>query len=404
MLEGHSWSGHERNNCYLNLDDGRFADVSAMSGLDYADDGRAVAAVDWDADGDLDLWLRNRSGPQLRFMRNDLERAGHWIGLELVGTTSNRDAVGARVELFHGATRAVGSVVAGDGYLAQSSRRLHFGLGGADRVDRLIVHWPGAPAEEFPGPAVDRVYRIVQGSGEARPLPLREVRLSRAPADAAAPPPSPMPLLLKEPLILPPGLGKTVFGSGLDGRPKLISLWAHWCAPCIEELTALAEAYADLQAAGLDVVAVNVDSPEDREQAIRLFETQVAPRMEQSRFVPRMADERTTDLFDAVLQHVIGRARVMALPTSLLVDAQGSLQLIYVGPLTVDRLLEDAKRWAGKPVPAAERSLHPGRWYFRTPRDLMGLAHELKRRGLREDARFYLSVGQLRRIEDRPPD
>ena len=72
MNEGLSWSGNERNVCYLNLGDGRFVDASFVSGLDFADDGRAAATVDWDGDGDLDLWLKNRTGPQLRFMWNDL--------------------------------------------------------------------------------------------------------------------------------------------------------------------------------------------------------------------------------------------------------------------------------------------------------------------------------------------
>ena len=95
MREGRSWSGHERNNCFANLGQGSFADVSFVSGLDFADDGRAVAVVDWDGDGDLDLWLRNRTGPQLRLLRNDHPGTGHFLALRLEGTDSNRDAIGA---------------------------------------------------------------------------------------------------------------------------------------------------------------------------------------------------------------------------------------------------------------------------------------------------------------------
>ena len=65
IREGKGFSGHERNCAYLNLGDqsNRFANVSAVTGLDFDDDGRGLAYADWDGDGDLDLWLTNRTGP-----------------------------------------------------------------------------------------------------------------------------------------------------------------------------------------------------------------------------------------------------------------------------------------------------------------------------------------------------
>ncbi len=83
---------------------GRFANISAVSGLDFPDDGRAVALVDWDHDGDLDMWLSNRNAPRLRLMRNDTPTGNHYLALRLVGngTTTNRDAIGARVEVVLG--------------------------------------------------------------------------------------------------------------------------------------------------------------------------------------------------------------------------------------------------------------------------------------------------------------
>ena len=87
--QGESWSGRERNVAYLNTGDGRFADVSNISGLDHLEDGRAVAEVDWDHDGDLDLWFRNRSGPALRLMLNQMAPE-HFVALQLEGRESNR--------------------------------------------------------------------------------------------------------------------------------------------------------------------------------------------------------------------------------------------------------------------------------------------------------------------------
>ncbi|MGI9427465.1 MAG: hypothetical protein ACR2NM_02325, partial [Bythopirellula sp.] len=106
MHGGRSFSGHERNCCFLNMGaaqrtKGRFANISAVSGLDYPDDGRAVAIVDWDQDGDQDMWISNRNAPRLRLMRNDVPRGNHFLALRLEGDgkTTNRDAIGARVEV-----------------------------------------------------------------------------------------------------------------------------------------------------------------------------------------------------------------------------------------------------------------------------------------------------------------
>ena len=76
---GRSFSGYERNRVFLNTGSARFADVSASSGLDFLDDGRGLARVDWDLDGDLDLWLANRTAPQLRLMRNELANDNHFL-------------------------------------------------------------------------------------------------------------------------------------------------------------------------------------------------------------------------------------------------------------------------------------------------------------------------------------
>ena len=134
---GASWSGRERNSAFLNLGDGHFADVSAILGLDFADDARALALSDWDGDGDVDVWLKNRTGPQLRFMRNE-GSPKHFVGLRLTGETVNRDAIGARVELRVDGKRLIQEVTAGSGFLSQSSKV-------ADRHHQIAVdHRPAA--------------------------------------------------------------------------------------------------------------------------------------------------------------------------------------------------------------------------------------------------------------------
>ena len=125
IRQGRSFSGHEPHCVFLNTHTPRFADISASSGLNLDDDGRAVGQVDWDQDGDLDVWIVNRNGPQLRFMRNALPSDHHFVALRLRGTTCNRDAIGARVEIIGAegdSLRRVRSLRAGDGYLAQSEQ------------------------------------------------------------------------------------------------------------------------------------------------------------------------------------------------------------------------------------------------------------------------------------------
>ena len=94
LHEDGSFSGNERHCVFLNTGDfaaeGRFADISAASGLDFADDGRAVAVADWDFDGDLDLWITNRTAPRVRFMRNDCASGSADLGLPARSTRSNK--------------------------------------------------------------------------------------------------------------------------------------------------------------------------------------------------------------------------------------------------------------------------------------------------------------------------
>jgi len=387
MTEGRSWSGRERHNCYVNLGQGRFADASYVSGLDFLDDGRALAVTDWDRDGDLDLWLRSRSGPQLRLMRNDQPRGDHFLALKLVGVaSSNRDAICARVELRAGDATLVRVVVAGDGYLAQSSKWLHFGLGQAESVDRVTIRWPAGDVETVRIPAVDARYRLVEGTGKVEPIAARGIELAAVAATSVAPAP-PVRVLLRTPLPLPPSLAEPLYGGSAPARATLINLWAHWCEPCIEELRGFAERDDELRGAGLDVVPFSIDEPVDHARATELLGDAL---------VSRFADEGLRETLDAILRHVLLRHDELILPTSLLVDRRGLIQMVYLGPVDSDTLLADARKFAlADPVPASRRSLGGGRWYFRTPRPLTNLSNDLKQRGRTEDARYYLFQAQI---------
>ena len=149
IRSGNSFSGRERNGFFLNLGGGRFANTAAAVGFDQPDDARALAFVDWDHDGDLDLWMANRTGPRLRFMRNTCNQTSgerNFIAFRLRGTRSNRDGIGARVVAHVGGQKIVREVrgVAG---AVQAEPVAYFGLGDASKVDRLEVVWPGGETQ-----------------------------------------------------------------------------------------------------------------------------------------------------------------------------------------------------------------------------------------------------------------
>lgn len=155
-----SLSGYQRSRVYLNRGEEGMAEVGWAVGVRDRRDGRGVALADLDDDGDQDVVVANQRGPALVY-RNEAPGWRHWIGFRLVGTASNRSAVGAGVTLhFAGGGRQRQVVTAGAGFASQSDRRLFFGLGPASRVERVEVEWPSGRTQEIEGPAVDRVHRV----------------------------------------------------------------------------------------------------------------------------------------------------------------------------------------------------------------------------------------------------
>ena len=152
VRRGNSFSGNERHVVYRNNMGQSFSDISGISGLDLPDDGRAACLTDWDQDGDLDVWINNRSAPQVRFFRNNNPGKMPGLTLKLVGKSCSRDAIGARVILhLDGQKSQSRSVTAGSGFLAQSSKSLHFGLKDNALIKKLVIHWPGSHIETHTG-------------------------------------------------------------------------------------------------------------------------------------------------------------------------------------------------------------------------------------------------------------
>jgi hypothetical protein len=145
---------------------GRFRDARSQSGPGFGVEkvGRTIVAGDVDNDGDLDLLVTNNGGTA-DLLRNDGGNRGNSLLLRLIGTTSNRDAIGARVRVTTGSRAQIREVTSGSSYLGQSDMRLHVGLGAASTVDRLEIRWPSGKTEVLHTVPANQVLTIREGGG-----------------------------------------------------------------------------------------------------------------------------------------------------------------------------------------------------------------------------------------------
>ena len=103
--------------------------------------------------------VANQNAPALIY-KNNPAPGRNWVGFRLEGSDSNRSAIGARVTLFWEGGRQVQEVYGGVGYCSQNQRRLHFGLGKADRVERAEIRWPSGKTTVIDAPAINQLHRI----------------------------------------------------------------------------------------------------------------------------------------------------------------------------------------------------------------------------------------------------
>ena len=177
-----SWNGYEHNVLLRNdgaAPDGtlQFSDVAMAAGADDIRDARGVATADFDNDGDLDIVVNNNPGDSGRaelsratLLRNNVGERRNWLAIELRGTESNRDAVGASVTLEAGGEKFTRLVSAGSGFASQQSARLYFGLGDMKEVDAMTVRWPNGRIQKFSKDqnqiiAARQLVRITEGQG-----------------------------------------------------------------------------------------------------------------------------------------------------------------------------------------------------------------------------------------------
>jgi len=327
-----SWSGNERGCLFLNHGGKRFATASYVTGFDFADDGRGMALVDWDHDGDLDLWMCNRAGPQVRFLQNQLS-GSRWLSLKLIGDGQkvNRDAVGSTVVVWvkeHGKEVPLKrSVTAGDIFLSQSSRWGNVGLADS-KVQRIEIRWPDGTQQELPALQENRQYTLKYGDLDAqvwqRPFPAHPVKLAETPLDE--------PILENRGIRLVQGtLMPPLYLVDQDKKPAkiktgkatLIKFWASWCPNCQKELKQLPRYKSYFEQVGVDIVLVNAEMNADGE--LKMAESPLPG------FPNYFMGKKGGDNLQLYLNSVTVLHQKMKLPMSMLINDRGEVAAVYLG-------------------------------------------------------------------------
>ncbi len=151
----------QEHSLFRGLGGGKFADVSRAAGpvMDVKTVGRGACFADYDNDGKVDAFLVNL-GARGTLFHNVSPGTNHWIAVQLKGRKSNREGIGARLEVVTGTRKQVAERVGGSGYLSGDDARVHFGLGASTRVDKLTIRWPSGKEQMLQHLTVDRVLTV----------------------------------------------------------------------------------------------------------------------------------------------------------------------------------------------------------------------------------------------------
>jgi len=151
---------------FVNNGKGKFREAGGEAGVDFSlpKVGRGLAVGDFDRDGDQDILMTTNNGPAYLF-RNDQTAGNRSIRFRLVGTKSNRDAIGARVKVFSSGVMQTRVVRSGSSYLSQSELSTTFGLGQRDKIERVVIDWPSGRSEEYRDLSAGRAYEVTEGRG-----------------------------------------------------------------------------------------------------------------------------------------------------------------------------------------------------------------------------------------------
>jgi tetratricopeptide (TPR) repeat protein len=341
-----TWSGFERNVFYVNNRNGTFSDASGISGLDFLEDSRTFALGDFDRDGRLELVLKNRNSPQLRYLKNVLPELPPAISFYLSGKKSNRDAVGARITVVTESGRQTRMLQIGSGFLAQHTKELFFGLGSAKSPVQAIIQWPSGLTQNLNSLPLNHRIWIEEGQSPARIEPFEP--FSNAPATAGAtdsPISEVFPHQVETWLLVPipsPDFSLPNVGGGIEtlssrrGKPVLLYFWSASLAGSSKELDELERFYEPGAQGARQLIAINIDPAEPHD------ENQSQPSGRRPFPVLRSSPD-VLATYNLLYRQLFDRHRDLPVPISFLIDSAGSIVKIYQGRISIDRLEADFK-------------------------------------------------------------
>lgn len=317
---GMSFSGYERDGLFLNLEGGRFRDISGISGIDSITDGRGALFADFDNDGDLDVGVTTIQKTARLLFRNNVGQQNRSLRVTLVGTKSGRDAFGAvvRVKSSLGVQTKVKS--GGSGFLSAHDPRLLFGLGAGVTIEWVEVVWPSGARQKYTGIAAGE--RVLIREGVETVERITETALNLVdPEDQDEAAQRSFTFGRGEPA--PRFMMTTLSGERTElakslhaGRRTLVNFWATWCAPCRQEMKELAMMRDRLATAGVDLVGVSLDFGE-------------AGRVRA--FLAEQGIDYPIFIADQASMPALLTADDPGVPFSIVFDAQGRLEKALIG-------------------------------------------------------------------------
>ncbi len=339
VLRSHSFSGHETDSVFYNIEGKEFADLSGVSGMDSIADGRGFAYFDYDRDGWQDVVLVNSNEPQLELFRNRLgDRVpGRSIRVRLEGGSRSaqpaqglapRDGYGALVRVKAGSVSHMREHRCGDGFAVQNSATLLIGIGTAAEAGEVSVRWPSGKittAGQVPAGALVTLREAPADGAPAFSISELAPAVRRAGAAAVEAP-----------------LARLDTAIPADGaRLRVFTLMASWCSVCQSELPHLARIREQIPASEVALYGVPVDG-NDTEATLRDYTAKHQPAYQLLAAMPEPEREKfrslTRDRFDET-----------PLPSTIITDSAGGVLMIKKGTADLSTIRRLLRKLPGAP-------------------------------------------------------
>ena len=354
----YSWSGYERNVFFVNNHDGTFSDVSGVLGLDFRDDSRAYALSDFDHDGRLEFVLKNRTGPQIRILRNDLEGIGGSVAFRLTGRKSNRDAIGTVIAIESEGKTQTKFLSAGSGFASQHTKEMFFGVGSVAQTLSARVTWPDGSVANYDKVPVNHRIEIEEGKDGFQATAFAAAAhqgLKHGTLAPAAPSPT-VSTWLVAPLFGPDiklvdQQGMTRQLRDFKGSPVLLSWLRLDCGASQEQIDRLQAASGTLRTSGFAVIPAFI-----------------AGKPSPAGLATFQADDYSVRAWNIQFRYLFDRRSELLPPVSFLLNPQGEVVRIYQGLIQPEHVITDWKSMgAGAENNFVRAVPFPGPYYGNVP-------------------------------------